>query len=313
MAQPLRWEERLGRRTFLEFLREQVVTERQLAAVLRDAAIDSERMVAATLGDGIGAQIRREQYRQTAAALRRRQGSLWRTISDTTREGIDRATRVAVQSQGRLAQFLGRVAVQEGIPNAHLLRQGIVMAAETSAERVRARLISRIDLSPRVYRNADLAAGRIDRIVNRGIAQNKSAREIARSVRHLIRPDTPGGVSYSAMRLGRTELNNAFHATSVQAYDANPFVHAAKWTLSGSHPREDVCDELAESDADKLGAGVFKVEHIPSKPHPNCLCFTTAITIGQDAFNERLLAGDFDPWLTSNGYVGLSVDRSAIA
>lgn len=156
-----------------------------------------------------------------------------------------------------------------------------------------------IDLSPRVYKNRALAAGQVDQAINTGILLGKSSKEIAADVRGLISARAPGGVSYSALRLGRTELNNAFHTTQTRAYAEQPWVAGVKWNLSGSHPRPDACDEYARQDHDDLGAGVFRRQNVPGKPHPQCLCYITAITISREDFIDNLFAGRYDTFLGS--------------
>lgn len=305
MAQPNAWQRKIGQRSFLDYLQAQAISDRELAGILRDAAIEAERVVARTLGDGIGAQVRRHQYRLAALELRQQQASMWDAVSRSTRQGIERSSAVAAESQRRLAEFLARTAAQEGI-DAAMLQRGFGDAAARTGMNVRARLLNGIDLSPRVYKNAALASGRVDRVVNRGIALNKSAREIARDVRYLIRPDTPGGVSYAAKRLGRTEINNAFHTTTIQSSVELPFVAGMHWQLSASHPRFDECDELAEGNHDGLGVGVFRPENVPQKPHPQCLCYVNAVTVEPDRFMNSLFNGEYDGWLQANGQMPIA-------
>jgi len=306
MASPLPWQQRFSRDSYLEYLRGQRVSDRAIAVILTDASRHAESMVRRTMGDGIGARIRREQYRSAALEIRREQNILWERIGEEIHRGAEVSSRAVVNQQERVAEFLSRVASQEGIPDADRLMNQFPLAARQASENIRSRYLNNIDLSPRVYRNSDLAAGRIDRIVDRGIATSKSAREIARDVRGLIRPDTPGGVSYAAKRLARTEINNAFHATQIQSAANSPFVEAMEWNLSGSHPRPDDCDDLADMNHEGLGPGIFTPTNVPPKPHPQCLCFTTSVTVRSEKFANDLLSGEYDSWLESNGYRGFA-------
>lgn len=306
MPQPQSWEHRLASESYAELLKTVRLTDRELAAILRDGAREAEQVVERTLAKpGVGAELRRQQYTTAAEVLRRQQAELWGQISNSTLAGIDRASQDAARAHARHTEFLARAAVAEGLPDIPDLAPTMRTAAESAAENIRSRYKNAIDLSPRVYRNADLAAGRIDRVVNRGIATSKSAREIAADVRGFIRPDTRGGVSYAAMRLGRTELNNAFHATTVRATSEAPFIEGMKWTLSGSHPRPDECDSLAEDDSYGLGAGVYAPTDTPMKPHPQCLCFVVSVSKSTNRFSSELLEGRYDSWLRANGQAPL--------
>lgn len=169
-------------------------------------------------------------------------------------------------------------------------RAGARMAVE--------RAISRLggegahELSARVYRNYQLATGRIDRLINSAIARSLGSRELAREVRGFILPNTPGGVSYAAKRLARTEINNSFHSMTTSYYEGNPLVDTMVWNLSRSHGRSDACDGLV---------GKYRTEDVPSKPHPQCFCYVTPEPLDERAVLRRLNNGSLDSWLQDMG------------
>lgn len=277
------------RELYAAMLRYMRVQDRKLARILRDAAIDADRLIQAALPkENIGALIRRAQYQQSALELRRLQASLWGEVGAVTRDGIERAAGLSVEGDQMILSMLARAGADPD------LLAGMREAARRSAENVRSRYLNDIQLSERVYKNRDLALARVDRIVNRGIALNKSAREIAQEVRGLIRPDTPGGVSYAAKRLARTELNNAFHTTTVRIESDRPWVLGYKWNLSRSHPRTDSCDALAEGSSGRgWPTGTYDKNEAPFRPHPNCLCFLTVATVTPERFVDDLLSGRY--------------------
>lgn len=311
MAEPLPWQTRASRGAYVQHLKDIRITDRALAGVLRDAANDAERIVRQTLGNpaNVSQAVRRAQYQQSIAALRQAQAELWGEVTRATRAGMTRSAAAASQGADELLGVLLRAVETQGLGSAaeaEALLASFRRAAQAAMEDVRSRIINNIPLSDRVFRTQALSQGWIDRAVNRGIAQQLSAREIAANVKGMIRPDTPGGVNYAAKRLARTEINNAFHATDVRQAQSLPWHEAFKWELSGSHPRPDVCDDYAEDDANNLGPGIFPTQFIPSKPHPQCLCYLTSITVSPDQFNQSLLNGDYDGWLRSQGFVGIS-------
>lgn len=241
---------------------------------------------------GIGAAVRRDQLAATQAALHREVAQMWRSLGMVVLAGREEAAAAAVET------MFGVDALRRVMPDAdadYLLRSA-QRSAKSTVEVVEARLrISRIPLSERVYRSQDLVDGKIDDIVNSALSRGASAAELAKDVRAFVRPDTRGGVRYAAQRLGRTELNNAFHAMQVETAVQTPWTTAVRWNLSGSHPRPDECNDYA--DGGDLSGGLWTPENVPPKPHPNCLCFTTPETVGRDEFVRQFEAGAYDSFI----------------
>ncbi len=292
--EPRKWQRDASNESFQDYLLLQRGADRELAAILRDAAQEAGRLVNTLPGKGIGAQIRRAQYAQVASSLYMQQMRLWGRINGTIAKRIHNASDIALKANRRVNRFLVRAGASE-------LRYAFMAAADSSALNVQSRLINDISLSQRVYKNRELSSKRIDQIANRGIALNKSAQEIANDVRSFIRPDTKGGVSYAAMRLGRTELNNAFHTTATRVHAEQPWVLGVKWHLSRSHPRPDPCDEYATDDHHGLGPGVFRRKDVPGKPHPQCLVAGTYVSGLADAATSRWHVGEIIDLHTVNG------------
>lgn len=113
----------------------------------------------------------------------------------------------------------------------------------------------------------------------------------------MIDPGTPGGVSYAAKRLARTELNNAFHTTQRESAEVNPWVLGVKWNLSRSHPVEDICDVLARGHSRGKPRGVYLPGELPNKAHPQCLCYTTNEMMEEDDFINSVLEEDEEEFL----------------
>lgn len=149
-------------------------------------------------------------------------------------------------------------------------------------------------LSSRVYRTRFQATTWVRNTVSRQIAIGASARDIAKAVRQSIRADTPGGVGYAAMRLGRTELNNAFHATSVNLAKDRPWVQGMSWHTSTVHEiKEGGLIEIC----DKYNGQVFDVDLVPAKPHPQCRCFVVPEVESLDTFVTHLTSGQYRDWM----------------
>lgn len=287
---------KVDRRPLISYLRVQRANDRAILDMLRQAANDIElELFASQSKFKLSDRVRTDQLLMAKARINRRMEKLWLDIGDQVQAGKAAAAAAAVEDAYPQA-WLKKVMPAEDVE--YLMR-----SARASAERgidvAEARVnLSRIPLAESVYKNGAHANGIIDEIVNSGLAAGLSAKEIANGVSAFINPNTPGGVKYAAMRLGRTELNNAFHATQVQAGIDTPWTTALKWNLSGSHPVPDECNEYAESVHYEGGeAGVFKPEEVPAKPHPNCLCYTTPETDSEDEFIRKLEAGEYDDYL----------------
>lgn len=167
------------------------------------------------------------------------------------------------------------------------LRSSITEISDRNVELMLRRFSTeQIPLSQQVYRTRSLSQGWVDRLINIGIGRGLTARELARSVRDHIRPDVRGGVSYAAMRLARTEINNAFHTAAIVAAQDKPWIEGMEWRLSGSHPKPDICDLLA--------GNVYPVGSVPPKPHPQCFCYVIPKEPDEDDFVAAFARGDYD-------------------
>ena len=82
---------------------------------------------------------------------------------------------------------------------------------------------------------------------------------------------------YQARMVARSEAAEAFREVYKETNDKQPYVVGYRWTLSGSHPRPDVCEVLAGQDLDGLGPGGYKTGNTPATPHPHCMCTLVAI------------------------------------
>lgn len=285
------------RRPLLSYLRVQRDADREILAALRGsyARINAE-LKKLEAGSTFSSAIRRQQILLAQANIQREMAAMWSRIGDTIQQAQAQAAAAAVE--GMLDMDLLR-SVFPAADADYLLQSARAQASRgLTALDARVSGLSDIPLSDKVYYTKDLAAGKIDEIVNAALATGASAADIARDVRAFIRPDTPGGVKYAAQRLGRTEINNAFHATQVQEAVKTPWVTGVKWNLSGSHPRPDECNDYADSQHFDGGpVGVFKPTEVPGKPHPNCLCYCTPVTPDRDEFVDRFNSGEYDKFL----------------
>ncbi len=147
-------------------------------------------------------------------------------------------------------------------------------------------------LSKRVWKTRALSQGMVDRAINAALARGDSFQDLAESVKSLINPRVPGGVTYAAKRLSRTEINNAFHAQSIHTAAEQPWVKEMRWNLSKVHVTDngDPCEDYARQ-------GLFAIEQVPNKPHPHCRCFVTPEVPDYQTFEDGLVMGQYDQYL----------------
>lgn len=269
---------------FQPYRKVQAQTERELRLALESTARAIQRRIAA-LPLGIGGQVRAAQLRTTLAAIRKLQRQLW-----TGRIGplVIQAAKDAEDAAESAVEAMTRVAYA-ALPEraAEELVRGLRLSAESGLKSVVARRAR--TLSERVYRQRALHDGKIEDLIKGGLISNLSAKELADTVYKYVSPTTPGGASYAAMRLARTEINNAFHERQL-AGAQRPGVRAVKWNLSGSHTVPDLCNKYAEHN----GNGHWAVGKVPDKPHPQCFCYLTYVTQSPEQFRKALDRGDFD-------------------
>jgi len=291
------------RKPLISYLKLEKEFERDLLFTLDRAAKKAERDVARLVGrSNVGSVIRASQMSMVARALRFRVAELWIDVGSEVRAG---QVRAGAEAMTVMVEEYEAVLLRSGLSadNISTFTKAAVAQAEQGAIAAATRMsLTQVPLSTRVYESAMLQSGRIDRIVNEALARGLSARELASEVRGFINPKTPGGARYAAMRLARTEINNAFHGIQVQESIDSPFIERVEWHLSGSHKVPDACNRYAE-DVHEPGEepGIWRPTHVPRKPHPQCLCFTTPVVIDEEEFFQGMAAGRFDAHLESRG------------
>lgn len=281
------------------YLRVQQAVDKDFRATLRDAAGEAERLID-FYGKQYGGDIKRAQLSLVLNELRQTQAGLYKNLSDSLVGQMQYAADAASEAEGVLTDYLFNHLGTGPIPQ---LQAAYREQARATVRAYQARTSLGIPLASQVYRTQAYSTGLVDRAVNRGILLGKSAREIAKDVSGMINPNTPGGVSYAAMRLGRTELNNAFHHAQKGIRSDDPFVEGMRWNLSGSHPKPDECDAYAQGVHYRGGGpGVYLPSQVPSKPHPHCFCYLTSVVVGEDEFVANFLNGRYNTYIDQKIY-----------
>lgn len=80
---------------------------------------------------------------------------------------------------------------------------------------------------------------------------------------------------YRSIRLARSEINMAYRAAEQERWKQFDFITGYEIKLSGSHPREDICDFMV---------GQYPKDFVFSGWHPNCLCMCLPIIMNEDDY-----------------------------
>lgn len=155
-------------------------------------------------------------------------------------------------------------------------------------------------LSDRVWYSSRETRRRIDALLDYHIPRGTAAVDIADELEQYLTPGaarmrtrTPYGRegSYAARRLARTEVTAAAGRAAVSANLANPFVDGTDWRLSASHPRIDICDNLATLGmAGERRRAPYPNDSVPQYPaHPHELCILIPHVVEEPAAVAQML------------------------
>lgn len=140
-------------------------------------------------------------------------------------------------------------------------------------------------LSSAIWKHTQRTQGILNSIIGKGVAQGKSAFEVAKDIEKYVNPgmrkqsrkidfinprtgrrDTFyfGNVDYNAQRLARTLISHAYQQSFMNVNRNDPFVQDYVWHSAGIHGR--TCDVCMERDGMH-----FKKDELPID-HPNGMC-----------------------------------------
>lgn len=164
-------------------------------------------------------------------------------------------------------------------------------------------------LSKAIWKDNALINKDLETIIAKGIAENKSAYDIAKDLEKYVNPSAkkawdwskvyPGTrkvIDYNAQRLARTMVSHAYEESFVRTTKNNPFIDSYKWVISNSDRVCPLCISRAQDDQYGLGAGIFPKDQLPLD-HPNGMCtFETVITK-----SYQQIADDLANWVNNKG------------
>ena len=262
------------------------ITDREVLRLLRDSKKRVDEILKGLEGTS---SIQRSQLMHTKAVLLAEQSKLFERLGDKVSalraDSASRAARLKAAADDALLRAVGKGAQSQ------FLYESALQVSQRAIDAAMARMrLSALPLSKRIYNTGVWMNGRLGRLINETLATGLDSKAFAKRARDWFSPNTPGGVRYAAMRLARTEINNAFHALSAEKYADTPWTTSVAWNLSKSHPKPDICNELAADSP-------FDKNKVPARPHPQCMCYITANYEEEDDFVDNFLKGDYDEYL----------------
>lgn len=275
------------RQPLINYLKVQDKTDREMLRLLRKMDSDiTSQLRDLVRKQGVGALVRKSQLEGVQREIRGTLADFYEQTGRVVQAGRLRSAEAAVSSMFEYGDVLRRAGLTPS--QVQIMRRSAEQTAKAGLTHAMSRYTdSKLPLSQQVYKTRAFTNDLLDRRVQSAIGRGLSAREFAADVKDLVNPATRGGVRYASMRLARTELNNAFHATTIGQAVEQPWVEGVKWNLSSSHPKPDECDDYAAMDP-------FDPKEVPKKPHPHCLCYMTFEIMDDETFVRLARAGRFD-------------------
>ena len=279
-----------NRKPLLSFLNVNKTYDQQLIYEMKHAYAEIDVELKKLEGKtNVSSRVQRAQLEASRAAMQAKLSTLFEKVGNTVTAGKYAAAGAAADYLADAADIFKRAGLTA--KEIEVIKDSMRAMAAVNIEHLESRLkLSRIPLSDKVWSTQKLVHDRLNYLINTHIARGTSASELAKAVRQFVDPASPGGVQYAARRLARTELNNAFHATTILIGSESPFIDGFEWKLSGSHPEGDECDDYAAVD-------VWPAKDVPRKPHPNCLCYLIEKMPSPDEFINRYRTGAYRDWL----------------
>ena len=143
-------------------------------------------------------------------------------------------------------------------------------------------------LSRAIWKNTKRTQKDVQNVIAQGIAQNKSAYDIAKDLEKYVNPaarkdwdwskvypGTAKKIDYNAQRLARTMVSHAYQQSFVKTTQKNPFVTKYKWVSAGGARTCEIC-------AARDGVEYAKTD-LPLD-HPNGMC--TFIAVIEDSMTD---------------------------
>ena len=166
-------------------------------------------------------------------------------------------------------------------------------------------------LSNRIWNMNKTTQKDIYKIVAAGIAENKSAYDIAKDLEEYVNPNKKKPwnlkmkdgkkiykkqVDYSAQRLARTLTQHAYQQSMLEVTKNNPWLKNYIWNANGSR----ACPLCRSRDGNR-----YDIKDLPMD-HPNGMC-----VIEPDFVDDKIIVDDIANWINSDSGTYPAIDKYA--
>jgi hypothetical protein len=219
---------------------------------------------------------------------------LYRNMDEVGRSA-GRVVRSSIEAREGIFQtaerFIAENATEMRIPVPRYAEEIAAAARRALETGDRRELLDTIDRHVRQMERLGEGAGRRDGLTSLRSAVrqfvNDVQRATPRNIDRIVQRHIADRAQFQARRIARHETVEAHRQSYIASVEEQPYTKGLRWTLSGSHPTEDVCDLYANQAIDGMGPGGYTRDDYPETPHPNCLCVPTAI-LDESHFRRQL-------------------------
>ena len=235
----------------LKYIRLQNSKDKEISEILDDAYKSTEGILKALEASGkmtVSAQVQKAQIvtarKELSLVIKAIYDQLRKRIPEAQKDAAQVAVDAILEDEKELWEFkISDRKIRNEIRETEIARARRNIQATVTRNQFTTRT-----LSQRIYSSEALQKGIVNRKVSVMMAKGSGPQDIAKAVRPFFKESVPGGVTFAAKRLARTEVNNAFHAQSIQDMKDRPWITQAQWNLSKSHPIDQIlclCDKYA--------------------------------------------------------------------
>ena len=236
----------------------------------------------------------RELRQEYSIALREIDGKTEKIV----RDNMDKMVQAVLENNQQYLSGLG----YNGYINNPLIRSDVINRLVTGEI-----YGGKWNLSSAIWGDNAKKMDEINKIIAKGVAENKSIYDIAKKLTKFVNPSrrslidvdgVRGRIDYNAIRLAKTSIQHAYEEAFVSATRLNPFIDAYRWLTSGGANVCPLCIERATEDRYGLGEGIFPKGSLPLD-HPNGQCtFEVVVTMSDEEISEAIAdwyLGEGDP------------------
>lgn len=259
--------------------------EKEISALYKRVYVDTRKQFRAIPKDGtVSERIQRQYLDRLSRELKDAYKSVGEGLETEIRTQMTKASEGVVKDANK---FNNRIGFYKKGAYSYVPKD--IVESVTTGQVYKGKW----SLSSAIWSGIDKHQSDINKIIAEGIAQNKSAYDIAKDLEMYVDPaarkpwdwskvypNTSKKIDYNAQRLARTMVSHAYQQSLERVCKKNPFVTGYIWQSSGDSRTCPIC-------ADRDGE-FFKKGDLPLD-HPNGRCtFIAEIPDDYDEIAERL-------------------------